>query len=123
MGTSSPESYTRVISKGCRCVEIDAWDGEGSDSDPIVTHGLTWTQSTTFRAVCEAIGKAFNSEEQWPLMISLECHADAKRQLMMTEIMKEVWGPRLLDPDSEMLDDIVRPKDLKGRILLIVGSD
>lgn len=30
---STTESYTNVLLRGCRCVEIDVWDGDDSDSD------------------------------------------------------------------------------------------
>lgn len=119
MGTSSPVAYTHVITKGCRCVEIDAWDSYGDSGEPIVTHGLTWTESTPFKDVCEAIGAAV-TDEQWPLMVSLECHANDKTQLRMVEIMKETWGNRLVDQSVEDFANNVPPSALKGRILLIV---
>ncbi|KAG9257255.1 phosphatidyl inositol-specific phospholipase C [Emericellopsis atlantica] len=30
---STTESYTNVLLRGCRCVEVDVWDGDDSDSD------------------------------------------------------------------------------------------
>lgn len=121
VGTSSPVAYTHVITKGCRCVEIDAWDSPSTTSfEPIVTHGLTWTESTPFKDVCEAIGNAIQPD-MWPLMVSLECHANGPTQLRMVEIMKEVWGSKLVDQSLEGFDKYVSPSALKGRILLIVS--
>ena len=34
---SCAEIYRQTILGGCRCVELDAWDGE--DGEPIITHG------------------------------------------------------------------------------------
>lgn len=31
--------YIKVLLSGCRCVELDCWDGE--IGDPIITHGKT----------------------------------------------------------------------------------
>jgi phosphatidylinositol phospholipase C delta len=87
-----------------------------------VTHGLTLTESTPFRDICAAIGNAV-TDDMWPLMISLECHANASVQLQMVRIMKESWGNRLVDQIIEGFDKHVSPSALKGRILLIVGKD
>lgn len=38
---------------GCRCVELDCW--EGSDGEPVVYHGHTLTSKILFRDVIETI--------------------------------------------------------------------
>ena len=54
---SSAEQYESVLQRGCRCIEIDCWDGApgvpaGNPGDePIVTHGHTMCTKILFRDV------------------------------------------------------------------------
>jgi phosphatidylinositol phospholipase C delta len=117
-----------------RCVEIDVWP---SANGPIVTHG--YTLSTTVRpspsrsinpadvaqvpfdSVCAAIGAAV-TETDWPVWISLECHVNAEGQPQLVEIMRRAWGDKLVTEHVRTPDGRpVAPRDLKGRILLMVG--
>ena len=46
-GKSSVEIYRQAILYGCRCVEVDCWDGV--DNEPTITHGFTLCSSITFK--------------------------------------------------------------------------
>lgn len=103
-GGSSAVAYETAIRTGSRCVEIDAWNGENKE-EPKVTHGYTLTSHISFRSVCETIRDVVDKEVQTPpesgfraapIMISLENHCDAYGQKRLADIMKEVWGDRLL---------------------------
>lgn len=104
-GSSSADAYKATLKAGARCVEIDAWNGDNKE-EPKVTHGWTLASNIPFRVVCEAIRDVVDEEEHvrniapgWqaaPILISLENHCDARGQLRLVEIMREVLGDRLL---------------------------
>lgn len=105
-GTSSAEAYETALKTGSRCVEIDAWDNDVTPEEPKVTHGFTLVSNISFRAVCETIRDVLDEEiaasqgnpafSPSPIMISLENHCDAKGQLRLAQIMREVWGDRMI---------------------------
>lgn len=123
-GASTTAGYINVLRRGCRCIEIDVWDGD--DGEPEVFHGYTLTKAVPFRDVCEAIAKhAFAEGEgevgEAPVIISLESHATHPQQYRMVEIMKEVWGDMLVQGiEPEDVKALPTPADLRRKILVKV---
>jgi hypothetical protein len=54
-GKSSVEMYIRVLKSGCKCIELDCWDGK--DGEPEIYHGHTLTSRIKFFDVINAIRK------------------------------------------------------------------
>ncbi|NWY31272.1 PLCD4 phosphodiesterase, partial [Pheucticus melanocephalus] len=67
-GHSSIEGYIRALKRGCRCLEVDCWDGP--NGEPMVYHGHTFTSKIPFREVVSTLGKTSwgNSSSPLPLM-------------------------------------------------------
>lgn len=131
-------AYEKAILTGARCVEIDAWDNENTPDEPKVTHGYTLASNIPFRSVCETIRDTLDKEEQLaatdpsvrpsPVLLSLENHCGAHGQKRLADIMKEVWGDRLIDRDirekggqeQQGLGTKVTLQDLGAKIAVMV---
>lgn len=118
-GVSSVEGYISALMRGCRCVEVDCWDGQ--DGQPVVMHGHTLTTRISFVEVIKTINKYAFIKSRFPLFISLEVRCSLATQVIMANIMMEVFGDKLvkepLDPSSDRLPS---PSDLMERIIIKV---
>ena len=120
-GASSVEGYIAALVKGCRCVEIDCWDGD--DGRPMVTHGRTMTTKIPFEDCVSVIAKyAFNSSP-YPLIVSLEVHCNAEQQLAMVALMKKYFNSSMLtEPLVPNAVNMPSPEELRYKILIKVKA-
>ncbi|KAK6338023.1 hypothetical protein TWF696_001494 [Orbilia brochopaga] len=121
-GSSTADGYINVLTRACRCVEIDVWDGD--DGWPKVDHGWTLTKDIKFKDACEAIAQYAFVASDLPIIVSLECHAGMEQQEKMVSIMKTAWKDLLLLgelPDWNVAEKgLPPPALLKNKILVKV---
>ncbi|GAC97568.1 hypothetical protein PHSY_005154 [Pseudozyma hubeiensis SY62] len=121
-GDSTVEGYIRALLQGARSVELDCWDGP--NNVPQITHGRTLTSRVPFQDVISAIARYAFITSPYPLILSLEVHADPPQQDVMARILKDTLGEMLLgqplDPQRkpDAADELPSPEMLKFKVLV-----
>ncbi|XP_061548740.1 1-phosphatidylinositol 4,5-bisphosphate phosphodiesterase delta-4 [Phycodurus eques] len=118
-GQSSLEAYIQALKRGCRCVEVDCWDG--SDGEPVVYHGHTFTSKILFKDIIATLKEYAFTTSDFPVILSLENHCSVEQQTVMAHHLNKILGDTLL---RNILDGhttpqcLPSPQELKGKVLL-----
>uniref|UniRef100_A0A8C7W282 Phosphoinositide phospholipase C n=1 Tax=Oncorhynchus mykiss TaxID=8022 RepID=A0A8C7W282_ONCMY len=117
-GQSSQEAYIQALKRGCRCVEVDCWDGP--NGEPVVYHGHTFTSKILFRDVITTLAEYAFKVSEFPVILSLENHCSMEQQRVMAQLLDTILGDTLLRAPLDRLvpQELPSPQDLKGKVLL-----
>jgi phosphatidylinositol phospholipase C beta len=93
-GRSSTEMYRQCLLAGCRCVELDFWNGR---EEPIIVHGYTFVPEISAKEVLEAIAESAFKTSDFPVVLSFENHCNPRQQAKIANYCKEIFGDMLLE--------------------------
>jgi phosphatidylinositol phospholipase C, delta len=119
MSESSPLMYKEALQDGCRCLELDCWNG--SNHEPIVYHGYTRTSKILFADCIKVIKDYAFEASPYPVILSLEVHTSVIQQDRMADIMEQEFGDLLFKPPwgpNEPPTFPFTPHKLRHKILL-----
>ncbi|KAJ0069291.1 hypothetical protein NL108_003218, partial [Boleophthalmus pectinirostris] len=118
VGQSDLSAYVIALRKGCRCLEIDCWDGP--KLEPVVYHGYTLTNKILFKDVISTIEQHAFEVSAYPVILSLENHCSRRQQEVMASYLVSILGDKLLNSplNHATTGELPSPDDLKYKILI-----
>lgn len=125
--------YTTALHRGCRCLELDVWDGEGRQrGEPVVRFGTDQDKATQevrdglfFHDILKAVRSFLISNvNTLPIMLMIETHCSRPLQEVMASHLRRILGSDDLlhippsNPIAEKERVLPTPNELRGKVVV-----
>eukprot|EP00833_Pecoramyces_ruminatium_P002289 jgi/Orpsp1_1/1176321/evm.model.c7180000057189.1 len=118
-GGASVEAYVRCMQKGCRCIEVDCWDGPRGQAK--ATHGGTLTGNIIVKDILKAVSIYAFKKTPYPMLISLENHCSIQQQINLARDIREILKDNVIVcPFNTNLDSLPTLNQLKFKVIIKV---
>jgi len=118
-GGASVEAYVRCMQKGCRCIEVDCWDGPRGQAK--ATHGGTLTGNIIVKDILKAVAIYAFKKTPYPMLISLENHCSIPQQITLAKDIREILKDNVIVcPFNTSLNALPTLKELKFKVIIKV---
>ncbi|MFS7935114.1 putative phosphoinositide phospholipase C [Helianthus anomalus] len=107
----------KALKLGVRVIELDLWPNS-SKSNVHVLHGRTLTSPVKLMECLKAIKEYAFVASPYPVIITLEDHLTPCLQAKVAQMITETFGSMLYFPESENVEELPSPENLKYRILI-----
>jgi len=123
MSQSSIEMYSHALYRGCRCLELDIWDGNKTSYGtpiPVVWHVHTMTTKIFFVDIIKTIKVFLNFHpDSFPIILSFENHCSIPYQEVMAEQLVRILGDSLYIPtEASLFGPLPSPSQLRGMVVI-----
>jgi phosphatidylinositol phospholipase C delta len=120
---SRVEMYSNALYRGCRCLELDMWDGPKTSNGtpiPVVWHGHTMTSKIMVVDIFKTIKVFLNFHpDSFPIILSFENHCSIPYQEVIADQLERILGDTLYIPtEASLHGKLPSPNQLRGQVVI-----